>query len=910
MTTSLVLKGQTLLSLPAKLRSALISVAALLLLFGAAGLTARAATITVPAGGDLQSAINAASLGDTIILEAGATYVGPFTLPYKGEGTGTDADYITIESSALASLPAGVRVTPAQAQLMARLIVGNYSGMSRGPAVVATQAHAHHYKLLGLEITSEPTASIPDLLALGDGSEAQDTLAEVPHHFIVDRCLIRASEHQAAKRGVALNSAETVISNSYLAGFKLVGEDAQAVAMWNGPGPYLIENNYLEAAGENVLILGASNWIPNLIPSDVTIRRNHVAKPLSWYPKDASYAGTPWTVKNLLEFKTGKRVLIEGNLIEYVWQSGQDGNAIVIAPIVNGQGSTPQLEDITIRSNIVRHASSAVSLDGKWAEGDSSYLRRVQIANNLFEDIDARWGDNYGRLFIVNDHSDQVTIEHNTALNSNTAVFSNAGGNTNFVSRNNIFRKDVGSGLNPGDVTLSTYFPEAAWAKNAQIAGESAYYTSHPNNYFPADETEVGFVNRAAGNYHLADASPYKGQATDGHDIGCDFDALEKAMTSSSPGTDPTTPSSPALVTDAHDAALALANSSNYSATETAQLAAGIQQAYTTFQAESARFASAEQIDVNLRAAYYFTRAATALINAGAPAASVQDRLQIAELRLAQAASLMQQQTNASLAHALSATAMPVIGPADIRSAGSLGPNVSPGSLGLVFGDTAISPLAPETAAAAQAADGSFPYELSGVSVTVGGFAAQVIAVSPSQVNFYVPAGVPSGAAELLVTSKDGKVSRGTTVIPAVAPAIFTKGGTGAGAAVAFNTATYLAGNFDVTTEANFGADKRTRLTLFTTGIGAGVVNKNLTNDILGPAGTILNLSESVKVEARTQGGVTLALMVEYAGRQNTLPGLDQVVVILPSELKGAGDVELTLVAGGQRSNVATVFVK
>src|SRR5215471_14206921 len=44
-------------------------------------------TIHVPAGGDLQSALNSAHLGDLITLAAGATYTGPFLLPKK-EGTG------------------------------------------------------------------------------------------------------------------------------------------------------------------------------------------------------------------------------------------------------------------------------------------------------------------------------------------------------------------------------------------------------------------------------------------------------------------------------------------------------------------------------------------------------------------------------------------------------------------------------------------------------------------------------------------------------------------------------------------------------------------------------------------------------------------------------------------------------
>jgi hypothetical protein len=47
--------------------------------------SARAAMIAVPAGGNLQAAINDAQPGDTIALEAGAVYTGNFKLPAKNE---------------------------------------------------------------------------------------------------------------------------------------------------------------------------------------------------------------------------------------------------------------------------------------------------------------------------------------------------------------------------------------------------------------------------------------------------------------------------------------------------------------------------------------------------------------------------------------------------------------------------------------------------------------------------------------------------------------------------------------------------------------------------------------------------------------------------------------------------------
>src|SRR6267378_7524586 len=75
-------------------------------------------TIVVNAGGNLQTAINNAVPGDTIVLQAGATFTGPFTLPNK-VGSG----WIYIQSSAYASLPPpGSRVSIADATNMPKIV--------------------------------------------------------------------------------------------------------------------------------------------------------------------------------------------------------------------------------------------------------------------------------------------------------------------------------------------------------------------------------------------------------------------------------------------------------------------------------------------------------------------------------------------------------------------------------------------------------------------------------------------------------------------------------------------------------------------------------------------------------------------------------------------------------------------
>src|ERR1051325_5930847 len=273
-------------------------------------------TLVVPAGGDLQAAINSAAPGDTIVLEAGATYRGPFTLPAKSGDS-----YITIQSSRVSEISG--RVSPSQSGLLARL-------QSNAPAapVINTAPGAHHYKLIGLEVSTVSASDfVYELVRLGSGD--QTDLSSVPHHFILDRLWVHGFETQEIQRGIALNSAETPLINSYVSDIHQVGIETQAICGWNGPGPFHIINNYVEGAGINIMFGGSDPQIPNLVPADIEIRANHFFKPLSWKVDDPSYRGRHWTIKNLLELKNARRVTIDGNILQNNWTDAQSAGICV-----------------------------------------------------------------------------------------------------------------------------------------------------------------------------------------------------------------------------------------------------------------------------------------------------------------------------------------------------------------------------------------------------------------------------------------------------------------------------------------------------------------------------------------------------------------------------------------------------
>ncbi|HWS54073.1 MAG TPA: hypothetical protein VN228_08105 [Pyrinomonadaceae bacterium] len=477
-----------------------------------------AKAITVRAGDDLQRALDAAAPGDEVVLEAGATFVGNFTLPVKA-----GASFVTVRSSRLAELPEGRRVSPSDAARMARVATPN-----SGPAILAPPG-SHHWRLLGLEITQAAGRLTYDLVQLGDGDTEgpQDSAEKAPRHFRIDRCLVRAFDARAPlKRGVALNSAHTEIINSHVSGAKVAGQDSQAVAGWNGPGPFLIENNYLEGAGENILFGGAVSAARGLVPSDITVRRNLVSKPLSWKQGDPAYAGEAWQVKNLFELKSARRVLVEANVFENNWAHAQSGFAVVLT-VGNDSGAWAQVEDVTFQNNLVRNVAQALNIRAR-DDVPGSGLRRVAVRNNLFVGVE-------GIFLQLLRGAVALTVDHNTVLHGKTVVaFESAGEgeeNEAFAFTNNVLRHNnyglFGSGGAMGTAALEQFCRRWRFAGNILAGADPSKYP--PGNLYPPALDPKFFADAARGDYRLADPR-LRGRAADGKDPGCDFDEWRAAL--------------------------------------------------------------------------------------------------------------------------------------------------------------------------------------------------------------------------------------------------------------------------------------------------------------------------------------------------------------------------------------------
>jgi hypothetical protein len=487
--------------------------------------------IDVPAGGSLQQALNQVQPGGTIRLDPGATYVGSFTLPAKN-----GSSYIVITTRDAALPPPGVRISPSYKQQLATIRSATTS------SALTTASGASYYRIVGVAFEANKNGS-GDIIALGN--DAYTSVAQLPHHIELDRVLITGHPTIGQKRGVSVNARFVSILNSDIRDIKSAGQDSQAIAGWNTIGPIIINNNYLEAAGENVMFGGADIRIIDAVPTDITVENNTFTKNLSW-------RGSSWTVKNLFELKAARRVTVRRNTFEYNWGAGQAGYAIVLTPR-NQNGINPWIvvEDIEFSGNILSHIGGGFNLLGHDDISASGQLARVTIRDNLVFDLSGAAWSSAGTFAVIGGEPRDITIDHNTVMHDGNIVTFYSGSYltwsgvrvpggpvVGFVFTNNLFKHNTyglfGSDKGFGTQALAYYAPGAIVQRNVMATDLSVASRYPPDNLFPPLSVfQASFENAAGLDYRLVSNSSYIGAGMDGKNLGCDFGSL---LASAPPG--------------------------------------------------------------------------------------------------------------------------------------------------------------------------------------------------------------------------------------------------------------------------------------------------------------------------------------------------------------------------------------
>ncbi len=526
--------------------------------------------ITVKEGDELQRALNGASCGDTIELQAGATFVGLFKFPAK---KCDDSHWIIVRTTAPDSElpPEGTRISPCYSgvsslpgrpfrcaspptKAMARIVFSSKGGS--GP--IAFLDGANHYRLIGLEVTRDsPGATIYNLISLQHRGVAD--------HLIFDRMWIHGVPQDETNRGILLGGSRFVaVVDSFFSDFHCTAIsgaciDAQAIAGGIGDlpmGPYKIVNNFLEGAGESLIFGGAP---ATEVPADIEIRHNHMFKPLDWMPGSPDFVGAtngrPFIVKNLFELKSAQRVLFEGNLLENTWGGfTQTGFGLLLTPKNQSPNVCPicVVTDVTIRFCRISHVGSGFQIGNGLSDtgGASKAGERYSIHDVVVDDIIGKPVRGFGafaQVSMARPTLHDVKIDHITAFPPDV-LFIMGGPVTeekmfNFSFTNSIVsagQKQI-EGTGGGQQNCSFAFGRKG--PEGVIHDCFASYTFQHNvmidgSGWPKGNTmvkkpqDVGFVNFNGGNggdYHLLSSSRFRHAGSDGKDLGADIDAINAA---------------------------------------------------------------------------------------------------------------------------------------------------------------------------------------------------------------------------------------------------------------------------------------------------------------------------------------------------------------------------------------------
>ena len=163
--------------------------------------------------------------------------------------------------------------------------------------------------------------------------------------------------------------------------------------------------------------------------------------------------------------------------------------------------------------------------------------------------------------------------------------------------------------------------------------------------------------------------------------------------------------------------------------------------------------------------------------------------------------------------------------------------------------------------------------------------------------NFEVPPGVATGAAQVTITSGDGTVSVSNVQIAPVAPGLFELNSNG------------LAAAYVILYHAD---ESQTVEQVYTLNAGAVVASPVSLGSSTDQAYLVLF---GTGLEAAGTSGVTVlaggtAVPTKYAGSQGGFVGLDQVNVVLPQSLAGNGSVTIQLIANGLAANAVNIAIQ
>lgn len=211
--------------------------------------------------------------------------------------------------------------------------------------------------------------------ARADGA-GEIIVLENARDIMLDRILIVGGTN-GQKRGIRGNGERITLQHSHISNIWAFQQDSQAFCAWNGAGPYVLLDNFLEAAGENVMFGGADSVDEAHIPSHILIQDCLFDKNLTWKLTPNKYS-----VKNLLELKSARYVTIHSCHFDHNWTDAQAGFGIVLKS-ANQDGHAPWsvTEHVVFEDCILTNSANGINVQGIGTENVGGRTNDILFKN-------------------------------------------------------------------------------------------------------------------------------------------------------------------------------------------------------------------------------------------------------------------------------------------------------------------------------------------------------------------------------------------------------------------------------------------------------------------------------------------------------------------------------------------------
>ena len=242
----------------------------------------------------------------------------------------------------------------------------------------------------------------------------------------------------------------------------------------------------------------------------------------------------------------------------------------------------------------------------------------------------------------------------------------------------------------------------------------------------------------------------------------------------------------------------------------------------------------------------------------------------------------------------------PAVSDSGIVNNASLAPGtnaLAPGSIAAIFGTNLTDGSSCLAPSCSPTFDNGTPRRLrsllAGARVTINGFPVPLFYASPLQLGIQIPTELTGPSATVEVTVNGQPSGSRTISLDAFSPGIFTANGQGTGA----GAITHANGTL---VSATAPARPEETITIYATGLGqatpavpTGAVPSGTSATVTTPTVTIDNLPAQV----------------QFSGLAGCCVGVNQINVVVPSNVRIANNIAVVLTIGGKQSNAATIVV-